>query len=121
MTLAHLIAELDQLPRLEQQVVLKALHHATQPPSEIALEERAELEALPFLSDDALRTIAAEQMPSAIQERMAWLMDQNTQGRLSQLEQQELSAYVERGNRLLLRKAKAASLLVQRGQLFSPG
>lgn len=46
-------------------------------------EEEAELEALKCLSDDALWTIAREQMSEHLQSRMQVLMDKNTVGSLS--------------------------------------
>lgn len=85
--------ELDDLPTGEQ-VELRALHH---------------------LSIDALKAIAAEQMTSVNQALMGQLMLRNSQGELSQEEQKTLAALVERGDRLMLRKAEAAAILVQRG------
>jgi hypothetical protein len=77
--------------------------------------EQAELRALHHLSIDALRAIAAEQMSPANQALMAQLMERNSQGELSQDERKTLVALVERGERLMLRKAEAAATLVQRG------
>ncbi|MCZ7672856.1 MAG: hypothetical protein M5U34_39905 [Chloroflexi bacterium] len=77
--------------------------------------EQAELRALHHLSDDALRVIAAEQMSSVNQAQMGQLMTKNSQGELSQEEQDILTALVERGDQLMLRKAEAAAILVQRG------
>lgn len=77
--------------------------------------EQAELAALHYLSDDALRAIAAEQTPNPVQQRMAVLMEQNSQGTLRAAELQELTEFVDRGDRLILRKAEAARLLQQRG------
>ena len=73
------------------------------------------IDALKYLSDDALWTVAREQMPSACQERMQKLMDGNTQGKLSDEEHGELAQLVEQGQRLTLRKGKAAALLTERG------
>jgi hypothetical protein len=77
--------------------------------------EQAELRALHHLSDDALRVIAAEQMLSVNQAQMGQLMTKNSQGELSQEERNILTALVERGDQLMLRKAEAAAILVQRG------
>ncbi len=74
-------------------------------------DEQQELDALKYLSDDALRTIAREQVASDIQTRMHTLMDRNTQGTITSAEYDELALYVERGNRLMVRKAEAAYLL----------
>lgn len=77
-------------------------------------DEAAELEALKHLSDDALWTIASEQMPQDVQDRMQVLMDKNNHGTISDDEYAELEILVERGNRLMVRKAEAAGLLMVR-------
>lgn len=77
--------------------------------------EQAELRALHYLSDDALRAIAAEQMSDQNQALMAQLMQQNSRRALSQEERDILAALVERGDQLALRKAEAAAILVHRG------
>lgn len=79
--------------------------------------EQAELRALHYLSNDALRAIAAEQMAPANQLLLAQLMERNSQGLLAQVEQEMLAELVERGDQLTLRKAEAAAILVQRGTL----
>jgi hypothetical protein len=81
-------------------------------------DEQAELDALRLLSDDALRTIAAEQMTPTLQARMQILMDRNTLGQITSLEYTELERLVERGNRLMVRKAEAAGILMERGNRF---
>jgi hypothetical protein len=86
--------------------------------STLPLDEQKELEALKFLSDDALRTIAREQLPSDVQSRMQTLMDRNTQGSITSTEYDELASHVDRGNRLMVRKAEAAYLLQSRGHSF---
>jgi hypothetical protein len=78
-------------------------------------DEQAELNALSHLSDDALWTIAREQMPEAKQNRLQTLMDKNTQGSLSEAEKVEFDALVDQGQRLMLRKGQAAALLTERG------
>jgi hypothetical protein len=78
-------------------------------------DEQAELRALHHLSDDALRAIAAEQMSSVNQARMGELMVQNSKGELNEDGQEMLATLVERGEQLMLRKAQAAAILVQRG------
>lgn len=80
---------------------------------------QAELDALQYLSDDALWTIAREQMSEAIQTRAHDLMTRNTQGTLTPDEQIELEHYSERADRLMLRKAEAALILRQRGYVFT--
>jgi hypothetical protein len=82
-------------------------------------DEQEELKALRSLSDDALWAIAREQMPSDVQERMHILMDANNHGAISDEEYAELSGYVERGNRLMVRKAEAAGILMEHGYPFT--
>lgn len=82
-------------------------------------DEQAELDALRHLSDDALWTIAAEQMPDPAQTRAHELMDKNSLGQITSEEYQELEALVERGNRLMLRKAEASAILIERGHTFT--
>lgn len=78
-------------------------------------DEEAELVAFKFLSDDTLLGIAREQMAQRQQQRMQVLMDKNTFGTLSPDEHTELTALVESGQRLILRKAWAAGILMERG------
>jgi hypothetical protein len=87
----------------------------TDPRSRLPLDEQAELDALKFLSDEALWTMAREQMPRQQQARMQTLMDRNNMGTLAAGELEELTALVEQGQRLTLRKAQAADLLMDRG------
>lgn len=97
-------------------------HLRTLPTSLPALspEEEAELEALRHLSDDALWTIAREQMGAEQQERAQWLMDRHSLGRLQAGEREQLEQLVERGQRLMLRKSEAAAILAQRGHQIDP-
>ena len=87
--------------------------------SHLPPDEQAEIMALKSLSDDALWTIASEQMPDDVQARMQVLMDRNSLGTISDEEYRELEALVERGNRLMLRKAEAAGNLMDRGHRFT--
>jgi hypothetical protein len=82
-------------------------------------DERAELQAMSYLSTDALWTIAREQMQPDLQHAMAQLMDKNSQGTITEDEFRDLSALVERGQRLTLRKAQAMKLLLDRGYSVS--
>ena len=83
-------------------------------------DEQAELRALHHLSDDALRFIAAEQMTPENQTRLSKLMVRNSEGALSQTEQATLAALVERGDRLMLRKAETTAILANRGYAGGP-
>lgn len=78
-------------------------------------DEESELVVFKFLSDDTLRNIAREQMPQRIQERMQVLMDRNNLGTITAQEFDELSELVDRSQRLTLRKAWAAGVLMERG------
>ncbi len=82
-------------------------------------DEQAELDALRHLSDDALRTIAQEQMPDAAQSRAYILMEKNTQRTIADDEFDELQGLVERADRLMVRKAEAAAILQGRGHSFN--
>lgn len=108
---AQQVAETTDQPL--EAVFLHELENAFLPP--LPEDEEAELSALNYLSDEALWTIAREQMPSPRQERMQVLMDGNTKGTLSEVEYQELEHLVEQGQKLMLRKGKAAALLTERG------
>lgn len=97
-------------------VIQVSLENALDNPRSLLLrDELAELEALRFLSDDALWTMAREQMPQAKQAIMQHLMDKNTAGTITEEEHRQLSDLVEQGQRLTLRKAEAMKLLLERG------
>lgn len=86
-----------------------------QPLFDLPDDEKEELKAMAYLSDDTLWTIAREQMPNPVQERMSVLMTRNTRGTITDAEYSELAELVERGNRLTLRKAQAMKYLTDRG------
>lgn len=109
---ARLIAEATSQPI--EQVLLHRLKTALPIPL-LPPEEEAELDALPHLSDEALWLIAKEQFSDEIKTRMDELMDWNTQGTLTGELRQELETFVERGERMMVRKAEAAFLLTKRG------
>ncbi len=108
------IAEAKDQP-LEQVVLdqLRSVISVTLPP--LPPDEEAELIAFKFLSDDTLRNIARAQMSEPLQERMQALMTRNNLGTISDAEYDELASLVERGQRLTLRKAWAAGILMERG------
>lgn len=108
---ARQVAETTDKPI--ETVLVEQLAETTLPP--LPADEEAELNALSLLSDDTLWTIAREQMPSIRQERMEVLMTMNSKGTLSEAEAQELAHLVELGQKLMLRKGKAAALLTERG------
>jgi len=82
-------------------------------------DTQVELAALHHLSYDALWTIAREQMPEDVQARAHALMDKNSGNVMTDEEHAELEKLVERGDRLMLRKAEAAALLRKRGYTFA--
>ncbi len=114
---ARQIAEATEQPL--EKVLLSRLKNALPLPL-LPPNEEAELEALKHLSDDALWTIAREQMPRESQEQMQALMDKNSLGTISEGEYQELEALVDRGQRLMLRKSEAAAILTRRGYKVTP-
>ena len=92
---------------------LQAAFMAPLPP--LPPDEQRELEALTSLSDEALWTLAREQMAQDKQARLHVLMDANSQGTLEEAQRVELEALVTQGQRLSVRKAQAAALLTERG------
>ena len=82
--------------------------------------EEAELAALHQLSDDALWTLAAEQMPRSRQARRSTLLELTKSGAITESEQAELDALFKRGDRLMVRKAEAAGILTERGHRVVP-
>src|SRR5450432_2100612 len=101
---ARQIAETTSQP--VEQVLIDYLKTLTLPLPELAPAEQAELEALHHLSDDALWTIAREQMPDDVQAQAQELMNKNSLGTITDDEYAELEVLVERGDRLTLRKAE---------------
>ncbi len=114
---ARQIAETTSQP--VEQVLIDYLKTLSAPLPELPPAEQAELDALHQLSDDALWTIAREQMPTEVQARAHELMDKQSFGTVPDEEQAELERLVERGDRLMLRKAEAAAILRNRGYPFT--
>ena len=115
---ARRLAEENDLPI--EQVILNQLETTLIELPSLPPDEQAELDALEHLSDDALWTIAREQMPEDHQSRMQTLMESNNLGTISDVDRKELSSLVEQGQRLMLRKAKAMALLAERGYSIHP-
>ena len=99
-----------------EQVILKLIE-ASLADSALLLPPgaQAELDALANLSDEALRTIAHEQMDPDQQEQMHLLMRCRRLGTITEAERAELMQYEEQSQRLALRKSKAMALLTARG------
>jgi len=111
----------EQIKQLVERVLAQQLEVAFSDPLPVLpTNKQAELDALKYLSNDALWTIAREQMPHDQQNRMQVLMDGNTMGTLSEQEFAELEKLVEQGHRVMLRKAKAAALLTENGYKVTP-
>lgn len=106
----------EQTSRQVDEVIRMRLEDALDSPVyDLPDDETAELKAMAYLSDDALFGMMREQMQRTKQERMSVLMDKNSDGTISEADYQELSALVEDGQRLMLRKAQAMSILMDRG------
>lgn len=112
---SQIAAETSRSP---DQVLIAHLYTLETSFANLPVDEQRELEALASLSNDALWTIAREQMPQEVQARMEVLMEKNSTGELTETEFSELSQAVERGNRLMVRKAEAAGILMERGFIF---
>ncbi len=116
---AQQIAETTAQPI--EQVLVEQLENALDNPfAALPRDEQVELEALTLLSDATLWTIAREQMDTPTQARLQTLMDKNSRVPLSDTEAAEFDILVEQGQKLMLRKAQAAALLVKRGHTVTP-
>jgi hypothetical protein len=103
-----------------EQLLLDHLKTLAAPLPALPPDTQAELDALHHLSDDALWTIASAQMLEDAQARAHALLDKNSRGAITDDEHAELEQLAERGDRLMLRKAEAATILRQRGHTFTP-
>jgi hypothetical protein len=102
-----------------EQLLLDHLKTLAAPLPVLPPDTQVELDALQHLSDDALWTIAREQLPEDVQTRAHTLMDKNSRGVMTDEEHGDLEKLVERGDRLMLRKAQAAAVLRKRGHTFT--
>jgi hypothetical protein len=112
---SQIAAETSRSP---DQVLIAHLYTLETSFANLPVDEQRELEALASLSNDALWTIAREQMPQEVQARMEELMEKNSTGELTEEELQKLFVFVARGNRMMVRKAEAAGILMERGLIF---
>ena len=115
---ARQIAEMMAQP--VEQVLLNHLNTLSAPLPVLRPDVQAELDALHQLSDDALWTIARAQMSEDVQARAHALLEKNSLGVITDEEHAELETLVERGDRLMLRKAEADAILRARGYPFTP-
>lgn len=102
-----------------EQVLIEHLNTLSAPLPALPPDQQDELDALHHLSDDALWTIAREQMPDEAQARAQSLLSKNKVGALTHEEAAELETLIERGDQLMLRKAEAAAILRKRGYPFA--
>lgn len=115
---ARLVAQLTS--RQVDDVIRTRLEDAFEEPFiDLPDDEEAELKALAYLSDDALWTIAREQMQPPLQERISELLGKNQAGTITDTEYAELKELVERGDKLTLRKSQAMRHLAERGHSIS--
>src|SRR5437868_2278279 len=98
-----------------ESVLAQRLEEAFDDLSVLPAGERSELTAFQYLSDDTLFSIAREHIPHMLQDRMVILGDRTSRGTVTSDEATEYGELVERGNRLTLRKAWAADVLMSRG------
>lgn len=98
-----------------EEVLLEPIRRTYDTEHALPGDEEAELAALKWLTDDALWTIARERFPKAIDEESQDLGYKNNMGTITAAEYERLSEIVERGDRLMLRKATAAAILTERG------
>jgi hypothetical protein len=94
---------------------LSAALHLREPM--LSPDEEVELAALRHLSDDALWTIARERLPADVEARLQTLLEAGT---LDHDQKVELDALIERGDRLMVRRAEAAAVLTRRGFHITP-
>lgn len=111
------IAETTSQP--VEQIVLDHLKSLSIQLPPLRPDDQAELDALHHLSDDALWTIAREQVSEDAQARAHTLMVKNSRGTITDVEAVELEKLVQRADRVMLRKAEAATILRERGYAFS--
>jgi hypothetical protein len=105
----------EETSRPVDEVMIGYLRAMALPVPPLPPDEETELEALKSLSDDALWTIAREQMAHELQAVLLDLMDKNSLGTITSGEYAELERLVARGDRLMVRKSEAAALLTSRG------
>ena len=98
-----------------EQVLADHLADAFSALAALPADEQAELAAFRLLSDDTLRGLAGAQMTHREKERALYLGDRTSRGVLTPEERGEYERLVERGDRLTLRKAWAAGVLMDRG------
>jgi len=103
-----------QRPQLIEQWIIQQLNSLMDGPfGQLEDSQQAELLALASLSDDALWTIAAEQLPLDLQLQMQALLA--NQVALNKEQQIQLQDLLQRADSVMLRKSEAMTLLSIRG------
>ncbi|MBX3083692.1 MAG: hypothetical protein KF716_18810 [Anaerolineae bacterium] len=113
-----LASRLQQIAQQEQrsiEAVLETMLQRYPLLGNLPTQEQLELEAFGYLSVPTLKSIVREQMPMTLQSQMQVLMDKNSLGAISAEEYETLAQLVEQGQQLILRKAWAAKVLMDRG------
>ena len=98
-----------------ERVLASQIERSLEDLSGLPPDEQVELAAMQHLSDEVLTTIAQEKAPPDVQERVTVRLALNKRSVLTQAESEELAQLLEHGDRITLRKAQAAAILVQRG------
>ena len=115
---ARRLAENTALPM--EQILSNRLEEVFDDSAILPPDELVELAAFRHLSNEALWTIAREQTPSDVRERVSVLLALNKRTTLTAEEQSELDQLLNAADRVMLRKAEASALLTQRGFKISP-
>ena len=121
----HLYRRLEQTAKATQQSIADVLLHAVEvgspPPwDDVPAEFQADLAALDRLGDKALWQIARSRQSDDEMDRYEDLLHKNANEFLTPAERDELSRLRREADRLMLRKAHAASLLRWRGHQIPP-
>ena len=103
-----------------EQILSNQLEEVFDDLTDMSQDAQAELSAFRQLSNEALWTIAREQTPSDLRERVTLLLALNKRLALTPDEESELDQLLESADRVMLRKAEAAALLTQRGYKVTP-
>lgn len=110
--LEEVAREQDQsIQEVVQQLLLREINGLPR----LADEVEAELTAFAHLSDEVLWLLARSTFPSAEQTRLTTLNDKSQREGLSKIEISERDELLEHYNRSILRRARAAEVLLERG------
>lgn len=102
-----------------ESILLDYLKTLPQSTSKLPPHIQSQLDVLTHMPDNALRLIIREQMASQLQKRSETLGRKNSLGTITPEEHRELEALVAHSEQLMLRKAQAMALLVERNNTLS--